>query len=429
LAGRVLVKIVCLLARRVLSLAALLLRRDLAKDAELLALRHENAVLRRHTGRIRYEPADQVWFTALAQLIPRRGWAEVFPVTPATLLAWHRRLAARKYDTSRRRKPGRPPAIRSIARLVIRLGKENPLWGYRRIHGELTKLGGTITPSTVYEILRAAGIGPAPRRSGPTWRQFLRAPAAGILAVDFLQVDTVLLKRLHILVFIEHGTRRMHLGGVTASPTAEWTVQQARNLALSLGERFQDVKFVIRDRGSNFTRSFDAVFQAAGARILRTAVQAPRMNATCERLIGTLRRELLDRVLILGEAHRRAVLTGYQVHYNSAPAAPGHRPTRPGRRARRTPGRHDRPRHRADPPKTRPQQPDQRIHIRRLIPDEPQVTCLIVFSSGTGSGATRLRRNHIRDRITCLLAAAHAAGGQTARDGPTLATFSTAVGL
>ena len=239
-------------------------------------------------------------------------------MTPATLLAWHRKLAARKYDTSKRRKPGRPPAIRSIACLVVRMAKENPLWGYRRIHGELTKLGVRVAPSTVYEILRAAGIGPAPRRAGPTWRQFLHAQAAGILAVDFLHVDTVLLKRLYVLVFIEHGTRRMHLGGVTANPTGEWTVQQARNLAVILRGRFENFRFLIRDRGSNFTRSFDAVFQAAGARILRTAVQAPRMNATCERLLGTLRRELLDRTLILSEAHLRAVLIEYQGHYNTA---------------------------------------------------------------------------------------------------------------
>jgi putative transposase len=136
--------------------------------------------------------------------------------------------------------------------------------------------------------------------------------------VDFLHVDIVLLKGIYVLVFIEHGTRRMHIGGVTASPTGEWTVQQARNLALSLGERLEGIKFLVRDRGSSFTASFDAVFQAAGTRILRTAVQAPRMNATCERLVGTLRRELLDRVLILGERHLRAVLAEYQVHYNMA---------------------------------------------------------------------------------------------------------------
>jgi putative transposase len=248
------------------------------------------------------------------------------------LLAWHRKLAARKYDTSGRCKPGRPPTAPGIARLVVRLAKENPLWGHRRIHGELTKLGIAVAPSTVWQILRAAGIDPAPRCPGPTWRQFLAAQAGGILAVDFLHADTVLLRRLYVLVFIEHGTRRMHLGGVTEHPTGEWTVQQARNLAMSLGERFADIKFLIRDHGPNFTPSFDAVVQAAGARILRTAVQAPRMNATCERLVGTLRRELLDRVLDPQRttlARRPDRLPGALQH---SPAAPGHSATRPRRR-------------------------------------------------------------------------------------------------
>ena len=180
------------------------------------------------------------------------------------------------------------------------------------------KPGIAVAPSTVWEILHAAGIDPAPRRAGPTWRQFLHAQAAGILAVDFLHVDTALLKRLCVLVFIEHGTRRMHLGSVTAHPTGGWTVQRARNLALTLDERFGNFKFLIRDRGSNFTASFDAVFQATGTRILVSAVQAPGMNAICERLIGTLRREVLDRTLIVGQAHLRAVLTEYQTHYNTA---------------------------------------------------------------------------------------------------------------
>ena len=168
-----LLKIVYLLTCRVLGLAVLLCRGDRAKDAELLALRHENAVLRRHASRIRYELADRVWLAALARLLPRRRWTGVFPVTPATLLAWHRKLAGNKYDMSKRRKPGRPPTVPGIARLVVRLAKENPLWGHRRIHGELAKLGVAVAPSTVWEILRAAGIDPAPRRSGPTWRQFL----------------------------------------------------------------------------------------------------------------------------------------------------------------------------------------------------------------------------------------------------------------
>ena len=186
-----LLKIVYLLTCRVLGLAVLVFRGDKAKDAELLVLRHENAVLRRYVGRVRYDPADRVWFAALARLLPRRRWSDVFPVTPATLLAWHRKLAGSKYDTSQRRKPGRPPRAPGVARLVVRLARENPLWGHRRIHGELTKLGVKIAPSTVWEILRAAGIDPAPRRSGPTWRRFLAAQAAGILAVDFLHVDTV----------------------------------------------------------------------------------------------------------------------------------------------------------------------------------------------------------------------------------------------
>ena len=269
-----LLKIVYLLTCRVLGLAVVVFRGDRAKDAELLVLRHENAVLRRQAGRVRYGPGDRVWFAAVARLLPRRCWAGISPATPATLLAWHRRLAGRRYETSQRRSPGRPPAVPGIARLVVRLAKENPRWGQRRIHGELTKLGVTVAPSTVWEILRAAGIDPAPRRSGPTWRQFLHAQAAGILAVDFLHVDTVLLRRLYVLVFIEHGTRRMHLGGLPTHRTGDWTVQQARNLALTLGERFEDIRFLIRDRGSNFTAS-------SGRRLCR-----PPAPGSCARRSG-----------------------------------------------------------------------------------------------------------------------------------------------
>jgi putative transposase len=314
----VLLKIMYLLTRQLLGLAVLVFRSDLAKDAELLVLRHENAVLGRHVGRVRYEPTDRAWFAALARLVPRSRWAEVFPVTPATLLAWHRRLAAKKYDTSKRRKPGRPPTAPGIARLIVRLARENPRVGTppdprrtrkaRRDSRALHRVG---DPACGRHRSGTAPLGPelaaVPARPGCRGRRS-----------RFLHVDTVLLRRLYVLVFIEHGTRRMHLGGVTANPTGEWTVQQARNLARSFDERFEDVKFLIRDRGSNFTTSFDAVFQAAGTRILRTAVQAPRMNAICERLVGTLRRELLDRVLILGEAHLRTVLTEYQEHYNTA---------------------------------------------------------------------------------------------------------------
>jgi transposase len=208
----VLLKIVYVLTCRILGLVVVLFRGDQATATEVLVLRHENAVLRRQVGRAQYEPADRACFAALARMLSRRRWSEVFPVTHPTLLAWHRRLMAKKYDMSGRRRPGRPPTTPSIKRLVLRVARENPLWGHRRIQGELLKLGITLAPSTAWVILHAAGIDPAPRRSGHTWQQFLRAQATGILAVDFLHADTVTLKRLHVLVFIEHGTRRMHLG-------------------------------------------------------------------------------------------------------------------------------------------------------------------------------------------------------------------------
>src|ERR1039457_3577422 len=225
-----------------------------------------------------------------------------------------RRQEIRHQQAAPARPPGDGPEHRPANRPP---GAREPALGYRRIHGELAKPGVPVAASTVYEILRAASIGPAPRRDGPAWRQFPHAQAAGILAADFLHVDTVALTRLYVLVFTGHGTRRIHIGGVTAHPTGEWTLQQARNLALDPGDRFGDFRVLIRDRGSNFTRSSGAVFQATGTTILRPAVQAPRMNAICERLIGTLRRELLDRSLILGEAHLRAVLAEYQEHYNT----------------------------------------------------------------------------------------------------------------
>ena len=260
-----LLKIVYLLTCRVLGLTVLAFRGDRAKDAELLVLRHENAVLRRNVGRVRYDPGDRVWFAALVRLLPRRRWTGIFPVTPATLLAWHRKLADGKYDTSKRPKPGRPPTGPGIARLVVCLAGENPLWGHRRIHGELAKLGVKVAPSTVWEILHAAGIDPAPRRSGPTWRQFLHVQAAGILAVDFLHVDTVLLKRIFFFV-IEVGTRYVHVLGVTAHPDGPWTVQQARNLLMGLGDRAPDFRFLVRDRAGQFTEAFDAVLSGAGMR-------------------------------------------------------------------------------------------------------------------------------------------------------------------
>jgi transposase InsO family protein len=291
-------------------------RGDGALLAEVLALRHENAVLRRQVTRVRYEPSDRAWFATLSALIPRARWGEVFPVTPATLLSWHRRLAAGKY-TRARRKPGRPSTKPAVKALIIRMARDNPRWGHERIQGELAKLGHKIAKPSVWRILEGAGIEPAPRRSGPTWREFLNTQARTVIATDFLHVDTVLLKRIYVLVFIEHGTRRIHCAGTTPNPDGAWTTQRARELAMVLGTRLEEMRFLIRDRGGNFTEQFDAVFEDCGLQVLKSPPQAPRANAICERLIGTLRREVLDHVLILSQAHLRAVLTEYALHYNT----------------------------------------------------------------------------------------------------------------
>jgi transposase InsO family protein len=242
----------------------------------------------------------------------------VFAVTPATLLAWHRRLVARKWDYTSQRRPGRPSTAAAIRKLVIRIARDNPAWGHRRVQGELIKLGHRIAASTVWQILHDAGIGPAPRRTGPTWKQFLTAQARGILAADFVHVDTVFLRRVYALIITGHGTRRAALAGVTAHPGGSWTTQAARNFLMDLGQRAASGKFLIRDRAGQFTGSFDAVFTAEGIRILPSPPQAPRANAVCERMIGTLRRELLDRLLIVNEHHLRQVLTEYLRHYNTA---------------------------------------------------------------------------------------------------------------
>jgi transposase InsO family protein len=307
-----------LLVRCLLGGLMVLARREVSKDAELLVLRHENAVLRRQTGRIRYQPGDRLWLAALSRLIPRRRWGEVFAVTAATLLAWHRRLVARKWDYTNRRPPGRPSLPAAIRKLVIRIATDNPAWGHRRVQGELVRLGHQIAASTVWQILHIAGIDPAPRRAGPTWMQFLATQARGIVAVDFVHVDTVLLRRVYALIVIEHATRRAHLAGITAHPDGAWTTQAARNFLMDVGQRVASLKFLIRDRAGQFTGSFDAVFQAEAIRILASPPQAPRANAICERMIGTLRRELFDRLLIVNEHHLRRVLTEYLRHYNTA---------------------------------------------------------------------------------------------------------------
>jgi transposase len=238
-------------------------------------------------------------------------------VTPDTNLRWHRDIVRRRWAArSMNGKTGRPVTRRNIQALVLRLARENPAWGYRRIHGELAGLGVKVAASTVWEILRTIGIHPAPRRTGPTWSQFLRSQAEAILACDFFIVDLLDGTQAYVLTVIEHATRRIRILGVTLHPTGEWTAQQARNLIMDLGDQAHRAKFMIRDRGSNFTATFDAVLADAGIRTVLCNVQTPRVNAITERRIGGCRRELLDRTLAWNQAHLRQILRQYETHHN-----------------------------------------------------------------------------------------------------------------
>jgi putative transposase len=305
---------------RSIQLLVLLARGDATKDLELLILRHQLAVLRRQTSRPRLEPADRALLAAVSRVLPRARWSCFF-VQPETLLRWHRRLVAGAW-TYPHRQTGRPPLDQETQQLIVRLARENPTWGYQRIKGELLRLDVHVSATAVCTTLRRHGLDPVPRRTATTWRAFLRQQAAGIVACDFFTVETVSLRRLYVLFFIELETRRVHLAGVTAHPNGRWITQQARNLLLVLGERGRHVRFVLRDHDAKFCRGFDDVFCSGGVEVLVTPVRAPKANAYADRWVRTVRAECLDWLLIVGRSHLEQVLRIYVQHYNA------HRPHR-----------------------------------------------------------------------------------------------------
>jgi hypothetical protein len=275
------IRLLYLTVIRVFGWLQLLSRGQASKDAEILVLRHELAVLRRQVTR------------------PR--------------LDWHRRLIQRRWTYPSQ--PGRPPASKEIRDLVLRLARENPSWGYRRVHGELSRLGHHLSAATVRRILRTTRR-PARPTQDTSWRVFLRAQANGLLACDFFHVDTIFLRRLYVLFVMEVATRHVHVLGVTAHPDGAWTAQQARNLMMDLGDRTEAFRFIIRDRDAKFTTAFDEIFASEGLKITMTPPRTPRANCYAERWIRTARAECTDWMLIYDERHLRSVLGTYADHYN-----------------------------------------------------------------------------------------------------------------
>jgi putative transposase len=297
---------------------------DRDSEVEILALRHQITVLERQLGKeqVRFDASDRAFLAMLLHRLPRDVMRRLrLLVRPDTVLRWHRDLLARRHaHKSRPKRPGRPRTVRSIRALVLRLARENPSWGYRRLHGELLVLGVHVAASTVWEILQEAGIDSAPERAASTWADFLRSQADALLACDFLETVTLTGTRMYVFAVIEHASRRIRILGATAHPTASWMVQAAKNLVMDLDDTGCRARFIIRDRDGKFPEMFDAILADAGIDIVLSGIQMPRMNSIMERWVQTCRRELLDRSLIWNQRHLLHTLHEFEQFYN------GHRP-------------------------------------------------------------------------------------------------------
>ncbi|MFD4644825.1 integrase core domain-containing protein [Streptomyces sp. NPDC058441] len=293
---------------------------DREKDVEILMLRHQLLVLERQLGgdRVKFAPEERMFLAALLAPLPRAVLRRMqLLVRPDSVLRWHRDLMKERHAaTCRPKKPGRPPTVRSIRALILRLVRENQSWGYRRVHGELATLGIKIAASTVWEILKAEGIDPAPERAATTWADFLRSQADALLACDFIETVTLTGQRQYILAVIEHATRRIRILGATAHPTASWVTQAARNLVMDLGDVGAMVTYLIRDRDAKFPRLFDEILADAGIEVVLSGVQVPRMNSIMERWVQTCRHELLNRTLIWNQRHLLHALREFEGHHN-----------------------------------------------------------------------------------------------------------------
>jgi hypothetical protein len=301
-------------------------RSEVAKDLEILVLRQQLRICQRTQTHpphpTRWEKLTLAVLTAKLKEVAKRArhpWRQsLLLFTPETILRWHRDLARRKRTFTHKRRGGRPHIDTACETLILRLARENPSWGYSRIHGELVKLGHSIGRSTVRDVLKRQQVPPAPhrRRTGSTWRSFLTHHGQQILACDFFTVETAFLQTLYVFFFIELGTRKVHLAGCTAHPTAAWVVQQARQMSWLIQDGDPSVRFLIRDRDAKFVSGFDTIFRCEGVEIVRTPFRAPNANAVAERWIRSAREECLDHLLILGERHLHRVLREYVTFFN-----------------------------------------------------------------------------------------------------------------